>query len=300
MSKYPEHITASLEYLIKEGNRVNIPGVLPRRRLHTLLSGSHASLMRGRGLDFEEVRQYRRGDDIKDIDWKVTARTQKTHIKVYNEEKERPAMVLVDQCSDLFFGSVHFVKSVQAATLAAIAAFGTLKRKDRVGGIIVGDTDTQFIRPQRSQRTVLQLLNLLAEENQKLPGVKQMKKGTGHMEKALNELANFVDHDYSIFVITDVAKITETAKKNLRLMARHNDVILIHISDPLDTQLPPENWLFTDGEMQVYKSKTDKPSSALTIEQLTDELIQYRIPLVQITTEKAVMTQIIEIIGQLL
>lgn len=299
MNKYPQHIAVTLEYLISEGNRINIPGILPRRRLHTLLSGSHASMMRGRGLDFEEVRQYRRGDDIKDIDWKVTARTQKTHVKVYNEEKERPAMVLVDQCSDLFFGSVQNVKSVQAAVVAAIAAFGTLKRKDRVGGLIVGDNETQFIRPQRSQQSVLKFLNLLAEENQKLPSKKQMLKGATNLANALSELSGFVNHDYTIFVITDAGKITKTAKKHLNIMARHNDVIFIHISDPLDKEIPQENWVFTDGEMQVYYSKKEISAHKVNHDTLKEELLQYRIPTVEIDTKRSVMEQMVELIGKL-
>ena len=105
-----------------------------KQKVKSILGGKHSSKLRGRGLDFEEVRTYVPGDDIRNIDWKVTARTQKTHSKGFSEEKEKPALIVVDQSKSMFFGSVKRTKSVVAAELAALAAFRILKEGDRVGG----------------------------------------------------------------------------------------------------------------------------------------------------------------------
>src|SRR5262249_32196007 len=96
---------------------------LPRQPIHSLLAGRHASRLRGRGLNFEEIRRYQPGDDIRQIDWKVTVRTRKTHSRVFTEERERTVLLLVDQRRTMFFGSVKNMKSVTAAEAAALAAW---------------------------------------------------------------------------------------------------------------------------------------------------------------------------------
>ena len=112
---------------------------LPRQPIHSLLAGRHASRLRGRGLNFEEIRRYLPGDDIRQIDWKVTARTRKTHSRVYTEERERTVLLLVDQRLTMFFGSVRDMKSVTAAETAALAAWHVLAQKDRVGTLVFND-----------------------------------------------------------------------------------------------------------------------------------------------------------------
>src|ERR1700754_3434539 len=141
--------------LEQKGRKVSF---LPHQPVHSLLSGRFASRMRGRGLNFEEIRDYRSGDDIRSIDWKVTARLQKPHVRVFNEERDRPALLVVDQRLSMFFGSNHAMKSVTAAQSAAIAAWRVLGVGDRVGGVIFNDRDIVEVRPQRSRATVLQML----------------------------------------------------------------------------------------------------------------------------------------------
>src|SRR5215475_10388083 len=109
---------------------------LPRQPVHSLLSGRFASRMRGRGLNFEEIRDYRAGDDIRSIDWKVTARLRKPHTRVFNEERDRQALLIVDQRLSMFFGSRLAMKSVTAAQAAAIGAWRVLAVGDRVGAIV--------------------------------------------------------------------------------------------------------------------------------------------------------------------
>src|SRR6185312_9008900 len=115
----------------------------------------YASRMRGRGLNFEEIRDYRTGDDVRSIDWMVTARLQKPHVRVFNEERDRIGIVVVDQRLSMFFGTRLAMKSVTAAETAAIAAWCILAAGDRVGAVVFNDSDIADMRPQRSRRTVL-------------------------------------------------------------------------------------------------------------------------------------------------
>ena len=127
------------DLLAKEHSAQGFSFLAKKQKVRSVLGGKHASKLRGRGLDFEEVRNYVAGDDIRNIDWKVTARTQKTHSRVYSEEKEKPTLIVVDQSKSMFFGSQHKMKSVVAAELAALASFRILKEGDRVGGIVFAD-----------------------------------------------------------------------------------------------------------------------------------------------------------------
>jgi uncharacterized protein (DUF58 family) len=119
-------VYASIHQLLALQHKASGFSFLPRQPLHSLLAGRHASKVRGRGLNFEEIRAYYPGDDIRTIDWKVTARTQKPHTRVFTEERERPALLVVDQRIDMFFGSQVNMKSVTAAEAAALGAWRIL------------------------------------------------------------------------------------------------------------------------------------------------------------------------------
>src|SRR5262249_54987614 len=132
-------VYASVEQLVALKSRARGFSFLPRQPVHSLLAGRHASRLRGRGLNFDEIRRYQPGDDIRQIDWKVTARTRKTHSRVYTEERERTTLLLVDQRLSMFFGSVRSMKSVTAAEAAALAAWRVLSQQDRVGAVVFND-----------------------------------------------------------------------------------------------------------------------------------------------------------------
>src|SRR6478736_3151869 len=122
--------------LEQKGRKVSF---LPRQPVHSLLSGRFASRMRGRGLNFEEIRDYRSGDDVRSIDWKVTARLQSPHVRVFNEERDRQGLLVVDQRLSMFFGTRRAMKSVTAAEAAAIGAWRVLGVGDRVGAVVFDD-----------------------------------------------------------------------------------------------------------------------------------------------------------------
>ncbi|MCP5115543.1 MAG: DUF58 domain-containing protein, partial [bacterium] len=141
---------------------------LPRQPIHSILSGRHASRLRGRGLNFEEIRRYLPGDDIRNIDWKVTARLRKTHVRVYTEERDRPVILVVDQRLPMFFGTRRYMKSVTAAHLAALAAWRIFHSGDRVGALVFGDNEIREVRPLRSRRRVMEILRAVEKQNHKL------------------------------------------------------------------------------------------------------------------------------------
>ncbi len=205
---------------------------LPRQPARSVLNGHHASRLRGRGLNFEEMRDYLPGDDVRAIDWKVTARTGEPHVRVYTEDRDRPALLLVDQRMSMFFGSKRNMKSVTAAEAAAIAAFAILDQGDRVGGIVFGDEVIAEIRPLRSRRTLDALTTAIADANALLradaPAVEPMG-----LNRPLEAAARMARGNHLVVVISDFDGIDERTETLLGGLVRHNDVILCLVTDPM-------------------------------------------------------------------
>jgi len=134
-------VYADLDELIRMQFRVRDFSFQPRQPVTSVLSGRSASRLLGRGLNFEELRGYLPGDDIRHMDWKVTARTRTPHVRVYAEDKDRTVLLLVDQRQNMFFGTRDRLKSVTAAELAALSAWRTIDSGDRVGAIVFNDTE---------------------------------------------------------------------------------------------------------------------------------------------------------------
>ncbi|MEP5763824.1 MAG: DUF58 domain-containing protein [Halieaceae bacterium] len=223
-----------------------------RRRALSLLSGPNKTNFRGRGIDFEEVRAYQAGDDIRTIDWRITARTGTAHTKMFREERERQVLVCTDQRSGMFFGSQHCCKSVLAGHLSALLSWAALQRGDRLGGLIFSEREHREIRPRRSRRSVLGLLNGLAAMNQALP-LPPQEETLGFAEM-LVELRRVTRPGSALFIVSDFAGALEpTALEHLYQLSRHLDITALHCSDPLEQHLPDAGrYTVTDGS-----SKTD-------------------------------------------
>ena len=210
---------------------------LPRHSSGSALNGRHTSRLRGRGLNFEEMRDYLPGDDIRSIDWKATARTGSPHVRVFTEERDRPALLVVDQRMSMFFGSILNMKSVTAAEAAAIAAFQILAAGDRVGGIVFDDDNQIEIKPKRSQRAVFAFLEAIAEMNVGLNADREVAREPGGLNKVLNSIAKLAHHDHLIIVLSDFDDIDETTHRRLSGIAAHNDLVLMLVSDPTAAEL---------------------------------------------------------------
>ena len=177
---------------------------LPRQPVGSALSGRRASRLRGRGLEFEEIRAYLPGDDVRAIDWKVTARTGSPHVRVTREERDRPALIVVDQRQAMFFGTVLNMKSVTAAEIAALAAWRILGAGDRVGGLVLSDAGLAAVPAGRSRGAVLRLLDLVADRNLALSAEAPVStEAAGRLDAALAQAARIVTHDWLVLVVSD-------------------------------------------------------------------------------------------------
>jgi len=245
-------VYVDLEELIALEQRGRRVSFLPKQPVHSLLSGRFASRMRGRGLNFEEIRDYRAGDDIRSIDWKVTARLQKPHVRVFNEERDRQALLVVDQRLSMFFGSRLSMKSVTAARAAAIGAWRVLAVGDRVGAIAFNDSDLVEIRPRRSRPTVLQILAAIVTQNQALGVGRGLVAAPIMLNTALEHAERRALHDATIIVISDFDGADDATRKMIGAMTRHNDVVALLVHDPLQSDLPASAAMtVTDGELQI-------------------------------------------------
>jgi uncharacterized protein (DUF58 family) len=220
---------------------------LPRARVQQLLAGRMQSSLRGRGLSFEELREYLPGDDIRTIDWRVTARTGTPVVRVYDDEKERPALIVVDQRLNMFFGSRHVMKSVTAAEVAALCAWRVLGSGDRVGGVVFNDVAVEQIRPHRSREAVIGLLTKIADQNRALTASSATAPCEENLDHALRTVANIARHDHLIVLITDFDGHGAQTRDRLLGLAAANDVICILVYDPFLLNLPKSGSLVVSG-----------------------------------------------------
>ncbi len=221
---------------------LTLPG---RSKVMTLLAGGRLSGFRGRGMEFVETRHYLPGDDIRSIDWRVTARSNKPHTKIFQEERERPMLILADFSPSLYFGTRKVFKSVLAAHSAALLAWAAKAQGDRIGGIILSPQQHQDIRPAGGRRGLLRLLNALAQATQATPSADQPRP---HIARALQQLRRVAHPGSLLCVISDFHSFDAEAEQHLRRLAQHTDILGIFIYDELERQLPPPGrYSVTDG-----------------------------------------------------
>lgn len=214
------------------------------------LAGPNKSNFRGRGLDFEEVRGYQPGDDIRTIDWRVTARTGDAHTKVFKEERERPVLLFIDQRDSLFFGSQYCFKSVLAAHIAAILGWAALDEGDRVGAMVFNDNTHHEIRPRRSQKNMLQILSQLLELQHALP--LNSPPHSNRLATMLTNLRRIAPTGSNIFLVSDFQGVEhDDVSEALFQLARHHQITAICCEDTLEGTLPERgHYTVTDGQQR--------------------------------------------------
>lgn len=246
----PPAIQISLAELIEMRHRVREVQLFSTPARRSPLIGLHHSKLRGRGVDFDQVRIYQPGDDVRTIDWRVTARTQEPHTKLFHEERERPIYIMVEQSTRLFFGSCLLFKSVLAAQAASLIGWSALEHNDRIGGLVFGGNEPHEIKPRRSKQSLLQLLNRLARANQALDGSTADKPEAFAL--ALRRAREVLRPGSLAVIICDERSLTDSSEQQLSLLARHTDLLLLPISDPLDHALPAAGLLrFAQGMRQL-------------------------------------------------
>lgn len=288
----PDSAYATLPGLLRWRLLAGNLGLSKQRKLLSSQAGLHTSRFRGRGIDFAEVRAYHPGDDIRSIDWRVTARTGKVHTKLYSEERERPVIVMVDQRQTMFFGSRTMFKSTMAAHCAALLAWATLQRGDRLGGIAFSDAAQHEIRARRSPHTVLRLLESIVELNSALNGFLVPESSTG-LAAMLQSLRQTTKPGSELFIISDCHDFDADCEHQLFQLARHNDPVFIAVSDPLEDHLPPPGFYsITDGRergaLDLLDSGTRDRWQAQhrdTESRLATSLAQLKVPLIRLRTD---------------
>jgi len=243
-------VRVRLDTLIKLHHSANqLP--LKSKRIHSRLSGNYISTFKGRGMEFDEARPYQPGDDIRSIDWRVTARTGKTHTKLYREERERPILLWVDLRRTMFFASQGMFKAVLAAKAAALLAWSSTQHSDRLGGLIFSEDKHIELKPQRGKAATLHFLKQLAQHSawDRKENVPNENQSANH---AFNRLRNVTRPGSLIFLISDFRHLDQKTESSLAQLSKHNDLVMIFISDPLEQHLPPAGYYkITDGEKNL-------------------------------------------------
>ncbi|WP_049721554.1 DUF58 domain-containing protein [Gilvimarinus polysaccharolyticus] len=228
-----------------------------RRPARSMQSGRLRTRFRGRGVDFEEVRLYQPGDDIRAIDWRVTARTQVPHTKLYSEERERPVYILCDQRPEMFFGSVNCFKSVLACHISALLSWAALEGGDRLGALGFNDQEFRDLRPKRSKHNVLAALQLLQSFNHKLTS--PIGKGPLTLAQMLKDTRRIAKPGSALFIVSDLHDLDAEAEKQLFHLHRHLDITLIRTHDPLERAISGSGQLtITNGQERQQLPVGDK------------------------------------------
>jgi uncharacterized protein (DUF58 family) len=294
-----------LDELVRLQHKASGFSFLPKQPIHSILSGRHASKLRGRGLNFEELRNYLPGDDTRNIDWKVTARTRTPYVRVYTEEKDRTVWLLIDQRVNMFFGSKDRMKSVVAAEVAAISAWRVLSVGDRVGALVFNDSEISVIPPHRSRERVMQILKQVVEKNHALNADPGLKPDAGKLNEALKKVSHLARHDCLVCLITDGHGINPETRRYVTRLAEHNDVLTAFIFDPLEKDMPAAGRLrFADGEGQLEADTSSKKLRTAfqnefnqRLEQMQSASRRFAMPLLPLDTCSPVSEQIRSALG---
>lgn len=209
-------------------------------RVRSLQTGAYVSHFRGRGMEFDESRPYQPGDDPRSIDWRVTARSTTAYTKLFREERERPVLVMVDLRSNMHFATRGCYKSVNASRAAALLSWAAHHRGDRLGGLVFGDTVHRELKPRLGRQAALRFLHELAEHPD---WVRHEPRHASDREApftlAMASLRRVARPGSLVVILSDFLGINRAAQSYLSSVARHNEVLAVVLSDPLERELPP-------------------------------------------------------------
>lgn len=274
--------------------RATVRGLSLRARRPALaqLQGGHRSAQRGRGLEFEEVRLYAPGDDMRNIDWRVTARRGTPHTKLFREERERPVWLVADLHSGLFFGSSRQLKSALLLRAAAMLGWVAALGGDRVGAVIAGSIAAPHIFPPRGREAgVLPILQALVESQPRAPGTPT----AGGLRSAIATLQPLLQPGSLILLLSDFAGFDQAGEDILAQATMHSDCRLLWITDPLESSgLPPGNYrVGLPGRLRWMDGEQTRPQwqrAWQAREQRLDELsLRLSLPLSRLDTRDAVV-----------
>ncbi len=217
------------------GESLNLAAV----RARVLGAGAHVSPFKGRGVEFDESRPYQPGDDLRTMDWRVTARTGKPYTKVFRDERDRPVIIWLDLRPPMHFATRGAFKAVRAAQAAALLAWSAVANGDRLGGLIFSEREHVELRPRLGRRAALRLLQAISQDSLWETPAATEGGGVGDAEHTLARLTRVARPGSLIFLLSDFRNLGEQFERNLRQLAGHCDVFLIHLFDTVEVELPP-------------------------------------------------------------
>lgn len=246
----------------------------PSGSIKNSMAGALTSRFKGRGMEFDEARHYQSGDDIRSIDWRVTARTGKTHTKLYREERERPVLIYIDLSSSMHFGTQLLYKSVQALHATALITFSALSRGDKVGCMAVSDDVDIERKPKSTAKHALSMLNQIVElqhsslqlpkhkNNNKSKDTANLKTSIDTATQSMNQLSILAKPGTLVYVLSDFSAFTPSAFSALGKINRHCEVRPLRIFDPIEQALPQvasvQDVLVTNGADEQHIMLGDK------------------------------------------
>jgi uncharacterized protein (DUF58 family) len=304
MQSHPVH--PSLAELTALENAVAGLSFNARQPLGSVLAGLHASRLRGRGLDFAELRRYVAGDDLRQLDLRASLRYGKPYVRAYTEERDRPTLVLADQRMHMYFGSVRAFKCAVAARLAAAAAWMTYRAGDRVGGLVFDDDGQRSFKPLRSRDRVRAFLAELVRANQALSAQCPDRPRPDGLNAALRAALAQAPHDCLVCVVSDFSGADDDTLRSLRLLAAHNDVIAVLVFDPMAQNIPSRGRLVaTQGELHleiaVGRRRERQPLADFfsgRLREVAELLRRSRVPLLSIDTAQDELAQLRRELGR--
>ncbi len=199
--------------------------------------GDYRAQLKGRGMEYAESRPYQAGDDVRALDWRLTARIGKPHTKLFREERERPVYVAVDTCASMAFATRGVFKRVQAARVAALLGWKAVDTGDRIGGIVFSETAHHELEPARGSLAAARFLKALIASAEPSNGKSSAPSATP-LATALRRLRRLVKPGSLVFVITDGRQLGPAERADLTGLTRHNDVGLILVYDEFEATLP--------------------------------------------------------------
>ncbi|SIS87295.1 DUF58 domain-containing protein [Neptunomonas antarctica] len=216
------------------------PARNPGRQRMAIREGHHLSNIRGRGMEYDDVREYQPGDDIRHIDWRLMARTGEAHTKLYHEERERPVFVLADLRAPMFFATQGHYKSVLACYAAAMTMWTTLANGDRVGGQLLGAENEQLFRPSSNRQQVMAMIAALARASlgATADSTVSLPPSNQHLSDALAAAERYISSGTLLYIFSDFHDVDDTVQQHLMRLAQRCELKLVLISDPLEQQLP--------------------------------------------------------------
>ncbi len=299
-------VSISLNELMEVGLKSKHISFLPNQKTKSILSGRHSSKLRGRGMDFLELKNYVQGDNVRNIDWKASMRSQKTYVRVFSEEKDRSVYIVLSQQSNMFFGSRGSFKSVQAAKLASVALHAVMKNGDRVGAVLYDDEEILQFKAAKGKKSAMHFLQELSRLNSNLTQRSQ-KPNSKMLNRAMDFLMTQVKHDDLIILIGDGSGLDDDSRHKITLLSQHNDIIGAIVYDDMERKLPDEgSLLFQNFNEFINVNSSDKSFqdnySALSVEKVNkykNLSLLHKIPLLEINTNEDVILQLQRQLGTL-